>query len=142
MYCIAYYFTLRYSLYVPVMAQAQITQCLGHMLISHRNLLLQRLHRKDVLQKHELSQLMYSVLYFLNRILERDLPQLTHSDSTCVCKEAIFICFYWIIPLETLVSKRLVSFHTLPTMDSSNCWLKQQLVKYRAICAYSKRLNK
>jgi len=124
------------------MAQRQVTRGLGSALISYRNETLRILHSGAPVDLHDLAESMHSILHILHRVLERDLPHLSHHDTTCMCKQDIAICFNWVLQLETLVAKRMKQEgHDVSLPRRVNmCWLFHSLVKYSAAAFLTERI--
>ena len=119
------------------MTQAQVSESFGYMLYMYRDKLLRALHdTNDPEYPAAIPELMYNVLYFLARILERDLPHLKHDTKRCQCKESTAICFAWVIDLERLASDRLQrQLRPTPMVSwTRGCWLVNTMMKYKTAC--------
>ena len=111
-----------------IMPQAHVNMHLGSYLISYRDQLFDEL-RKPQLDFFYTCGLMYNILYFLNRIIARDLPQYDHRDKSCQCKDSIQLVFNWVIQSEKKLSTRLMIDGT-PQFSKDDCWLIFMQKKY------------
>jgi len=132
------------------MAQADVDRRLGSCLISYKDAIVHELNKQYFQQQQQqqedltfIPELMYSLLHFLKRILQRDSPELLHADiDTCYCKEAIDIRYNFVLDLDTLVSdyvrKRMDvqdCCEAIMSEDAKECLLIRLQKKYHFLCA-------
>lgn len=125
------------------MAQASVDRNLGSCLLSYKNSIFHELSHQQHKDHTVIPELMFSLLHFLKRILERDLPEILHDNATtCHCRDAIHSRFYWIVDLDILVSDYLRKHFsiqdvvdTIMCADSPDCFLLSLQKKYHFVCS-------
>ena len=111
-----------------IMTQAHVNMHLGSYLLSYRDQLFDELRKPQVDFFHTCG-LMYNILYILNCIIARDLPQYDHRGRTCLCKDSIGIVFNWVIETEKKLSS-LLMINGIPQFSKDDCWLIFMQKKY------------
>ena len=132
-----------HSDFFQLMAQAGIDRNLGRCLLEYKNSIFHEPSHQENNDLTVIPELMFCMLHFLIRILERDLPELLHEKSgKCQCAEATHVRFPWVDNLDTLASDYIKrNFNVQEVIDvimngdSHDCFLVSLQKKYHFLCS-------
>lgn len=103
------------------MAQAEVTRNLESSLQQYVDHIVSVLVDSVVLDYQYILELMYTVLHFLRRLLERDISELKHGHGLCRCADILQTRFQWILLLDMAVDGKMKDCFSLAERRHVSC---------------------